>query len=93
MSAFFPKRHEGGVNDNPRNPGRELRSGVERANVTISFQKALLHYIFSIILVSEDSGCGIRQPSTMTEPQLPEGRFVTTLGHFYHERFLHSFLP
>jgi hypothetical protein len=52
-----------------------------------------LHYIFSIILVSEDSGCGIRQPSTMTEPQLPEGRFVTTLGHFYHERFLHSFLP
>jgi hypothetical protein len=62
-------------------------------NVAVGFEKTLLHDILSIIMVSEDSGCGVRQTPAMTEPQLPECRFVTTLGHFYHERVLNCFLP
>jgi hypothetical protein len=35
----------------------------------------------------------MRQTPAMLKPQLPESLFITTLRHFYHERFLNRFLP
>jgi hypothetical protein len=62
-------------------------------NVTVSFKKTLLNCILSIVIVSEDSGCGMRQTPAMSKPQLPESLSITTLRHFYHKRFLNRFLP
>jgi hypothetical protein len=70
-----------------------LRSAVEIVNVTVSFKKTLSNYVLSIIMISEDSRCGIRKTPAMTEPQLPESRFVTTFCHFDYERFLIRSLP
>ena len=58
--------HQSGVDDDAREPGRELRAALETLEVAISRKQAILQSVFGILGITQDAKRGLEQLALVT---------------------------